>query len=353
MSSDHLPIIISLKAELKKFNSKNGTFIIFTKANWPKFQKYVEDKFKKSRKIKSVHKAEVFFRHTLQNAAKKYIPAGRIPKIFNALPTETAKLMDDRDNIRKNNPDDPRLPEINNNITKTIREHRKQKWKEHIDSCQAGSKKLWKTIKSLNNNPVQPDNQGICSNDKCTTDAKSFANKFNAQYTPSSDKKQVKALRGTLRKLKCKPKDSKVTFTPAQTLEAIKKSKSSRAIGPDGLSPIMLKNIGPNAINYLTNIFNICMETSVIPNIWKTGKIIPLLKPGKPADKGSSYRPVSLLSPAIKILEALILPAVTEAVELADHQHGFRKGRSTGTALQSILDHINRGLNRKNLSTEP
>ncbi len=347
MSSDHLPIIISLKAEFKKFNSQNKNFINFSKANWPKFQKYVEDKFKKSRKIKSVHKAEVFFRHTLQNAAKKYIPAGRIPKIFNALPTEAAKLMDDRDKIRKNNPADPRLPEINNNITKTIKEHRKEKWKEHISGCSAGSKKLWSTIKSLNNNPVQPDNQGISFNDKCTTDAKSIANKFNAQYTPASDKKPVKTLRATLRTLKSKPKDSKVIFTPAQTLAAIKKAKSSKALGPDGLSPIMLKNIGPNAITYLTNIFNICMETSVIPNIWKTGKIIPLLKPGKPADKGSSYRPVSLLSPAIKILEALILPALTEAINLADHQHGFRKGRSTGTALQRILDHINNGLNRK------
>ncbi|MCP3665517.1 MAG: hypothetical protein GY696_23975, partial [Gammaproteobacteria bacterium] len=109
----------------------------------------------------------------------------------------------------------------------------------------------------------------------------------------------------------------------------------------------MLKNIGPNAINYLTNIFNMCLKQSIIPNIWKTGKIIPLLKPGKPADKRPSYRPVSLLSPAIKILEALLLPAISEAVQLADHQHGFRKGRSTGTALQSILDHINTGLNKK------
>ena len=89
------------------------------------------------------------------------------------------------------------------------------------------------------------------------------------------------------------------------------------------------------------------MLDSIIPNIWKTGKIIPLLKPGKPADKGPSYRPVSLLSPAIKILEALILPAVTQAAQLADHQHGFRKGRSTGTALQRILDHINNGLNKR------
>ncbi|MCP3663852.1 MAG: hypothetical protein GY696_15400, partial [Gammaproteobacteria bacterium] len=174
-----------------------------------------------------------------------------------------------------------------------------------------------------------------------------MANNFNTQYTPDTDKKPDKILRQTLRHLKKKSKDPPVVFTPAQTLAAIKKSKSSKAVGPDGLSPIMLKNIGPNAIKYLTDIFNKCLEECKIPNIWKTGKIIPLLKPGKPADKGSSYRPVSLLSPAIKILEALLFPAVTEAVQLADHQHGFRKERSTCTALQRILDRINTGLNSK------
>ena len=174
-----------------------------------------------------------------------------------------------------------------------------------------------------------------------------MANNFNTQYTPDTDKKPDKTLRQTLRHLKKKSKDPPVVFTPAQTLAAIRKSKSSKAVGPDGLSPIMLKNIGPNAIKYLTDIFNKCLEECKIPNIWKTGKIIPLLKPGKPADKGSSYRPVSLLSPAIKILEALLLPAVTEAVQLADHKHGFHKGRSTCTALQRILDRINTGLNSK------
>jgi hypothetical protein len=108
----------------------------------------------------------------------------------------------------------------------------------------------------------------------------------------------------------------------------------------------MLKQLGPHAISFLTKIFNLCMKDSIIPSIWKTAKIIPLLKPGKPSDLGPSYRPVSLLSPAIKILEALLLPYVNEAVQLANHQHGFRKGRSTCTALQSILDHVNDGLNR-------
>ena len=37
------------------------------------------------------------------------------------------------------------------------------------------------------------------------------------------------------------------------------------------------------------------------------------------------YRPVSLLCPAIKILERLLLPTLQENLQIPDFQHGFRK----------------------------
>lgn len=109
----------------------------------------------------------------------------------------------------------------------------------------------------------------------------------------------------------------------------------------------MLKHLGPHGISYLTNIFNNCLNQGIIPTIWKTARIIPLLKPGKPADIGKSYRPISLLSPLAKILESILLPIITESINFAPHQHGFRKGHSTTTALQEINDHIDKGLNQK------
>ncbi len=347
MSSDHLPIIISLTAELKKSNSKPYTYINFSKANWQGFQDLTEKIFEKARPVTNIHKAEKHFRKTLQRAARKYIPAGRLPKTYNALPTDAAKLIDKRDELRNNNPADPRLNDLNNEINQKINEHRKNKWQEHLANCSPGSKKLWSTIKSLNNGPRQPDNQGITFDGKSFLDAKKIANKFNHQYTPPISKKPQQELRKTLRSMKKKAKHQPVIFTPAQTLAAIKKAKNSKALGPDNLSPIMLKNLGPHAINFLTEIFNKCLKDSIIPSIWKTAKIIPLLKPGKASDLGPSYRPVSLLPPAIKILEALLLPLVNAAIHLADRQHGFRKRRSTTTVLQSILSHINTGLNQK------
>ena len=349
LSSDHLPIVISLAAEIRKSNTPNLTYVNFNKADWPKFQEYTENLFSSAREVTDVYEAEKYFTKIVQQAANKFIPAGRIPRTYNALPTEAARLIDERDEVRKNDPADNRIPEINKNINKLIRDHRKEKWQQHLSTCQPGSQKLWKTIKSLNDQPTQPDNQGIDFDDnKPTNDATKLANKFNRQYTPEIDKKPEQALRNTLRSMKRKPKHQpQIKFTPAQTTAAIKRAKNSKAIGPDGLSPIMLKNLGPHGIKFLTKIFNLVLSTGHTPGKWKTAKIIALLKPGKPANKGSSYRPVSLLSPPAKILEALILPYLTDSIELADHQHGFRKGRSTLTALQSIRDHIDQGLNKK------
>ena len=109
----------------------------------------------------------------------------------------------------------------------------------------------------------------------------------------------------------------------------------------------MLKHLGQHGIKHLTNLFNNVVNTATIPALWKIARIIPLLKPGKPADKGSSYRPISLLSPLAKTLESVLLPTISESIDLAHHQHGFRKTRSTVTALQDISNHITNGLNQR------
>ena len=95
-----------------------------------------------------------------------------------------------------------------------------------------------------------------------------------------------------------------------------------------------------------TDIYNNIIRTSITPPLRKTGRIIPLLKTGKPSDEGKSYRLVSLLSPLAKILEALFQPTILQSVDLSSHQHGFRKGQSTVTALQEITTHLKSGLNQ-------
>ena len=85
-------------------------------------------------------------------------------------------------------------------------------------------------------------------------------------------------------------------MTEALTTEANKKSKGSKALGPDELSPVMLKHLGSKGLNFLTKIFNMVVNTANIQ------------------DEGSKYRPVSLLCPAAKLLESTLLPTVSAVI---------------------------------------
>ena len=133
-------------------------------------------------------------------------------------------------------------------------------------------------------------------------------------------------------------------FSSADTVDAIRQSKNSTATGPDGLAPWHLKHHGPLGVEYLTAVFNLSVATAEVPSIWKTAIVIPVLKPGKPANKGTSYRPISLLCPAVKVLERLLLPTLKEHLTPSSTQHGFRSQRSTTSALLPLVTEIAAGL---------
>jgi hypothetical protein len=136
-------------------------------------------------------------------------------------------------------------------------------------------------------------------------------------------------------------------FNVTQTKAAIMASKASKACGPEGIFPLHLKHLGSNDIHYLTCLFNLSMSTSIIPDIWKKSTIIPLLKPGKPAGDSKSYRPVSLLYPAIKMLERLLLPELNKCIVDKPFQHGFRSQHSTVSALLDLNLAISNGINQR------
>ena len=56
---------------------------------------------------------------------------------------------------------------------------------------------------------------------------------------------------------------------------------------------------------------------------------------------------MSLLCPAVKTLESLLLPSITQHPPPATHQHGFRPGHSTVSALLHLSSSIADGFNQK------
>ena len=108
-----------------------------------------------------------------------------------------------------------------------------------------------------------------------------------------------------------------------------------------------LKHLGSRALDILTKLFNMSLNSNIIPQILKKAKIIPILKPNKDPHKGQSYRPIYLLSPIAKLLQKIILPYITDNLPNVQHQHGFKTRHSTMTALHQLTHHISEGFNKK------
>ncbi|CAK1600727.1 unnamed protein product [Parnassius mnemosyne] len=123
---------------------------------------------------------------------------------------------------------------------------------------------------------------------------------------------------------------------------AVRRLKArNTAPGSDGLPGkawvLALEALGPR----LEGLLSACLERGQFPLRWKTGKLVLIRKPGRPADSPSAYRPVVLLDEAGKLFERVIANRLAEHLagtgpDHAEHQFGFRKRRSTVDAIMRV-----------------
>ena len=134
------------------------------------------------------------------------------------------------------------------------------------------------------------------------------------------------------------------SFTRDQVTSAIKRCMNSRAYGPDSLGIFHLKNLGPLATEHLITLYNDSLKSCRLPSIWKTS----LVHTDFQARQGLIARHLaSLLCPAYKVLQALILPSINEFLSPAKDQHGFRPRHSTTSALLQLTTDIETGFNQR------
>ena len=111
---------------------------------------------------------------------------------------------------------------------------------------------------------------------------------------------------------------------------------SAKATGLDKISSKLIKLSAPIVCDTLTYIFNQSITHCIFPNEWKMARVIPIFKNGKRNLPGN-YRPISILPSISKIMERILhtqlYKYLTDNDILSDRQFGFRKNRSTTTAL--------------------
>lgn len=95
----------------------------------------------------------------------------------------------------------------------------------------------------------------------------------------------------------------------------------------------------------MSKTMNDCLGALTFPPRWKRARLVLIRKgANKPPDAPSSYRPICMLDSTGKLLERLLLQRLEKHLgehgdrRRAPNQFGFRKGISTETAINSVLN---------------
>ena len=92
--------------------------------------------------------------------------------------------------------------------------------------------------------------------------------------------------------------------TDDAVLRKILKLKSNKGVGPDNISPKLIKDSAEVIAPYLI-IFNLLLSEGKFPDDWKSAKVCPIFKSDK-RDECANYGPISILSAISKIFEKLV-----------------------------------------------
>jgi ribonuclease P/MRP protein subunit RPP40 len=132
-----------------------------------------------------------------------------------------------------------------------------------------------------------------------------------------------------------------IKFREHDLFKIISKLKCSLSAGPDGLPPILFKNLSAVLSKPVTIVCRSVFSSGILPAIWKSAFVTPVFKKGR-ASCIENYRPISLTCVTCKIFESVIKNQIQDFLLQNDllnkGQHGFIAGHSTGTNLLESLN---------------
>ena len=166
---DHLPILISLQMDHTINPIPHRTSFNLKKANWGRYSKEIEDQLSKRWLPSNCQKGEKIMRTIILKAASRHIPSGRHHINTEPVPAEILEKMRARDDLRSRDPTSPALQQMNDEITRTTNEHRRNTWRQFVETLdhRTDPSKLWRTIKAIDGkSPPKAENEAITFGDK-------------------------------------------------------------------------------------------------------------------------------------------------------------------------------------------
>eukprot|EP00116_Pleurobrachia_bachei_P004052 sb/3464314/ len=243
------------------------------------------------------------------------------------------KTKEDRDNITK----------LKNSLGKEVQTQNRNNWRKRISKINS-IKELSSRFKAANKKKEVIKQLKINENTLTSEPKEMIAALANTHFpdnTANGCRKHIQT--------------NKVAYTVQEQLKmkylnkAVKNLKRNKAPGLDKVTNGMIID-GWEIIKLKTQkLMEVSLETGLIPKIWLKSKAVIIPKDGKKDyTNPKSYRIISLTSNILKIMERGVQTFLKEELKvdckLLDIQHGFRKGKSTISALHRVTSTLESSL---------
>ena len=234
---------------------------------------------------------------------------------------------------------------VNNLNKKLKREYYFSEFNEHLGD----PRKTWKTLKKVSFKKKSGDRIELIKDGYVIDDSECIASIFNEYFTQTASRYDTEHTFNELHELTDNI-FSCVSIGEDFVLKELSKLSIFKCSGIDNLHPRLLKLASPFITKPLTHLLNCSLSTGSVPVEWKERKGKRLFLRAETRKSPSNYRPISVLSHIVKILEKAVHSQLFDFLNdnalLSDRQSGFRLLHSTGTALVDVNDFLLRGIDR-------
>ena len=360
--SDHDMILFNFFAKPERLVSRARKIYLFHKADLASLKQGINDVYSEliSRQTyDSVDNLWSFFKNTLHKLTDKFVPFIHA-KTNSNLPWVNPRI---RREIRKKERLFKRAKRSGNHVDsvnfkaqrKKVKHIIKKAHDDYVNSyilndVDQNHKRFWKYIKAkrFSNSPIKC----LLKNGHTFTKTKDILDTLNTTFYEafSQDNNHLSETANAGQIDLNFPDMPAIDISCSGVKALIDGLDTSKAPGPDDISPKLLKLIPEEASRCLKLIFESSLRKSEVPSDWKKALITPLFKKGAKSDP-KNYRPVSLTSIPCKLLEHIIKSALYTHLDnhqiITDRQHGFRKKYSCTSQLLTLVHSLAESINSK------
>ena len=212
------------------------------------------------------------------------------------------------------------------------------------DNLKEDPKQFWSFIRGKRDGNCMPQSMTYLDRRLETQQeiAAGFAEYFSSVFNSPDDRHSET----TVRDVSC---CAVTSVTIDEVIGAGRRLKGNRCAGCDAIPEFLIKDCIYVMAEPLHFIFNLSLDTTTFPEVWKEARVVSIFKDGD-RNNISKYRPISILPNFSKMFEYILHRRLSMSLrsQISEHQHGFIPGRSTLTNLAQFSEFLSQSLDLRN-----